>query len=284
MSLRVIDPGPLSLLEDLGRPGLVDLGVGAAGAFDRAALREANSLVGNREDAAIVEALGGGLAVIAVESHVVAVTGAAGPVTVDGRAVTSGRAIALRRGEILRLGTPVVGLRWTLAVAGGFDVEEVLGSRSYDTMAALGPTPLERDRVLPVGRPAGPVSTRTYPPLVTSGGVEVRVVLGPRDDWFTPEAVAALLSTPWTVDPVSDRIGVRLDGPALARSRSGELPSEPVVRGSIQVTTSGRPVVLGPDHPVTGGYPVIGVVVDADTDRLAQVRPGDVVRFRRHRP
>lgn len=283
MSLRVLEPGPLSLVQDLGRPGLSDLGVGPSGAFDRRAMREANALVGNPAAAAGVEALGGGLAVVATAVHVVAVTGAAGPVTVDGAPVASGRVLALRRGQVLRLGSPVVGLRWVLAVGGGIAVQPVLGSRSTDTLAALGPAPLAAGTELTVGTVTGGVSLEAYPAALPSGEVTVRVVPGPRDDWFTPATVGTFLSAPWRVDPVSDRIGLRLEGPALERTRDGELLSEPVVRGSVQVTTSGRPVVLGPDHPVTGGYPVIGVVVDADTDALAQARPGDVVRFRRHR-
>jgi len=281
MSLRVLEPGPLTLVQDEGRPGLADLGVGPSGAFDRRALRAANHLVGNPPDGAVLEALGGGLALVATAPHVVAITGAAGPVSVDGRPVGSGRVLALRRGDVLRLGAPSVGMRWTIGVAGGFVPEPVLGSRSFDTMAALGPAPLSRGDELVVGPPHGAASLETVPAYLATGEVGVGVVLGPRDDWFAPAAISTLLSSPWRVDPVSDRIGVRLEGPALERARPGELESEPVVRGSIQVTSSGRPVVLGPDHPVTGGYPVIGVVVD--TDALAQVRPGDVVRFHRQR-
>lgn len=283
MTLRVLEPGPLSLLQDLGRPGLAELGVGPTGAFDRRALREANTLVGNPLDCAVVEALGGGLALVATSPHVVAVTGAAGPLSVDGRPVESGRALSLSRGDVVRLGAPTVGLRWTVSVAGGFDGDAVLGSRSFDTMASLGPAPLVAGDELRAGRPHGQISTETFPAYLPSAELTVRVVLGPRDDWFSARAIAALVSTSWRVDPVSDRIGVRLEGPPLERSRPGELSSEPVIRGSIQVTTSGRPVVLGPDHPVTGGYPVIGVVIDADSDLLAQARPGDSLRFRRHR-
>lgn len=284
MSLRVLETGPLALMQDLGRPGLADLGVGPSGAFDRRALREANALVGNPTDSTVVEALGGGLALVATAPHVVAVTGAAGPLSVDGRPAESGRAISLSRGEVLRLGAPTVGLRWTVSVAGGFGGAVTLGSRSFDTLASLGPAPLAAGDELASGRPLGPILRDTFPAYLPSAELTVRVVLGPRDDWFTSEAIALLMSAPWGIDPVSDRIGIRLDGPALDRARSGELSSEPVVRGSIQVTTSGRPVILGPDHPVTGGYPVIAVVIDADTDLLAQALPGDSLRFRRHRP
>jgi allophanate hydrolase subunit 2 len=120
------------------------------------------------------------------------------------------------------------------------------------------------------------------PALITSGTTTVDVVMGPRDDWFTSRAAATFLRTGWTVSPMANRIGIRLDGPVLERSVQTELPSEPCVFGSVQVTSGGMPVVLGPDHPVTGGYPVIAVVIDAHLDRLAQLRPGEAVRFRRH--
>jgi allophanate hydrolase subunit 2 len=118
-------------------------------------------------------------------------------------------------------------------------------------------------------------------PLLRTGTVTVDVVLGPRDDWFTGAAVRKLLEEPWHVSPASNRIGVRLTGPALERATSLELPSEPCLRGSIQIAADGQPIVFGPDHPVTGGYPVIAVVIDAHTDFLAQARPGQRIRFRR---
>lgn len=196
MSLRVLDPGPLTTVQDDGRPGLGDLGVGPSGAFDRRAGREANALVGNDDGAAVLEALGGGLALVATAGHVVAVTGATGPVTVDGRPVESGRAIAVRRGDVLRLGPPTLGLRWTVAVAGGIGVEPILGSQSFDTLADLGPPPLTAGSVLPVGPGRGRVLTETFPAYLAAGGATVRVVLGPRDDWFDGAAIATLLDSP----------------------------------------------------------------------------------------
>ena len=119
------------------------------------------------------------------------------------------------------------------------------------------------------------------PPLGRSGDLTLDVALGPRDDWFTEGAVRLLLESAWQVSPASDRVGVRLTGPTLERSRTDELPSEPCVRGSIQVSADGQPIVFGPDHPVTGGYPVIAVVLDRHTDHLGQAAPGQVVRFSR---
>src|SRR5690606_38148585 len=163
MSLRVLESGALTVVEDLGRPALADLGVGPSGAFDRRALREANALVGNPADSAVLEDLGGGLALLATQPHVVAVTGAAGPVSVDGRPVGSGRVLALRRGDVLRLGAPVVGMRWTVGFAGGLRADPVLGSRSFDTLASLGPAPLTAGDQLVVGPPQRDVSLQTHP-------------------------------------------------------------------------------------------------------------------------
>jgi biotin-dependent carboxylase-like uncharacterized protein len=281
VSLLVVRPGARSLLQDLGRPGLGALGVSGSGAFDRSAARQANRLLGNATAAAVVEVLLGGLVLEAGADHAVAVTGAVGPVTVDGRQVTHGRAVPLRSGQRLEVGAVTAGLRAYVGVAGGFAGDDELGSRSTDTLAGLGPAPLSEGDELVVGAADAVPDLEDVPALTTSGGAGLDVVLGPRHDWFTDDAVATLLRTAWTVTSSSDRVGVRLDGPALQRSRAEELPSEPCVRGSIQVAADGRPVVFGPDHPVTGGYPVIAVVVDAHADRLAQVRPGETVRFGR---
>ena len=282
MSLSVVSPGMLTLIQDAGRPGFGSSGVGRSGAFDRAALRQANLLVGNPEDAPALEVLGGGLRLRATREHVLAVTGAVGPVAVGGHPVEHGRSCVVFADQEVTLGTFDVGLRAYLAVGGGVLADEVLGSASTDTLSGLGPAPVPAGAKLRCGMPSGPPpDAMDIPALIASGSTNVDVVLGPRDDWFTDAAVARLLASAWTVTPTSDRIGIRLDGPELERAREGEIPSEPCVFGSIQVTSAGLPVVLGPDHPVTGGYPVIAVVADHHLDRLAQLRPGEVLRFRR---
>lgn len=283
MTLEILDPGPLTLVQDSGRPGLSALGVGPSGAFDRQALRHLHELLGDSADAAVLESFGD-LHLRSDRHQLVAVTGAVGPVQLDGEPAPHGRAFVIRTGQTLTVARPTAGLRTYVGVAGGVLAHEVLGSRSTDTLAGLGPRPLAAGDTLEVGRPLPAPQVEDVPALHPTGQLTVGVVLGPRDDWFSPDAVATLLGTGWTVSGQSDRIGVRLDGPALARARAGELRSEPVVRGSIQVTSAGRPVVLGPDHPVTGGYPVIAVVADTDTDRIAQLRPGDILRFRRRPP
>lgn len=280
MTLVVDDPGMLSLVQDCGRPGLGHLGVSTSGAFDRGALRQANTLLGNEPCSAAIEVLAGGLVLRATEPHVLAVTGAAAPVTIDGADAAYGRALRLQPGQRVRIGAPVVGLRTYVGAAGGIDIDAELGSASTDTLSGLGRGRLAAGDILEIG-PARPTpELDDVLPLGISGDMTLDVVLGPRDDWFTPAAVRGLLEAAWAVDPVSDRVGVRLVGPSLSRSRQGELPSEPCLRGSIQVAADGQPIAFGPDHPVTGGYPVVAVIVDTHTDLLAQARPGSTVRFR----
>lgn len=284
-ALVVVSPGPQSLVQDLGRPGLLDLGVSESGALDRGAARRANRLVGNPRGAAVVEVLLGGLRVRAVTDLVVAVTGAEGPVTRETHsgpvAVDRDVPFRLAAGEELAVGTPVHGARSYLAVRGGIDVPAVLGSRSTDLLSGLGPAPLVQGRTLRVGAPPGEsVADRPVVPASGTGPVTVDVVPGPRADWFTADAVATLCDQVWSVGEDSNRVGLRLEGTPLKRATSAELPSEGVVAGSVQVPSSGLPVVLLADHPVSGGYPVVGVVRDAHLDRLAQLRPGDGLRFR----
>jgi biotin-dependent carboxylase-like uncharacterized protein len=170
-----------------------------------------------------------------------------------------------------------------VAVRGGIDVPRVLGSRSSDTLGRIGPPRLRPGDVLPVGPdPRTPVPTAVAPVPMIETTPRVRVWPGPRADWFV-DALAALVATPWTVRHDSDRVGVRLDGPPLARAHDRELPSEGLVTGAVQVPHDGRPIVMLADHPVTGGYPVVAVVDPADVPLVAQARPGVTVRFVAHR-
>jgi biotin-dependent carboxylase-like uncharacterized protein len=278
-SLEVLDPGRYALVEDLGRPGYAHLGVAPSGALDAASLRLANRLTGNDEAAAGIEALLGGLSVRFTAAATVAVTGPGVPVAVDGRPFGSHVPIAVRAGQTLTLGTPSAGLRCYLAVSGGIAVEPVLGSRSRDVLSGIGPAPLRADDVLPLGDPAGiPVGADVVVPATAPPDLVVPVTLGPRDDWL--DDPARRLSAWWTVTADSNRVGLRLDGTPLRRSVEGELPSEGVLTGAIQVPPNGLPVVFLADHPTTGGYPVAAVVRRAALGALAQARPGTRVRFR----
>jgi biotin-dependent carboxylase-like uncharacterized protein len=285
--ITVVRPGPLTTVQDLGRPGWAHLGVPRSGVLDAPAFRRANRLVGNAESAAGLETTLLGCSVRFARPSLVAVTGATASVLVDGVASAFGAALQVPAGATLDVGRAVGGLRSYLAVAGGIEVEPVLGSRSTDTLSGLGPARLGKGDTLPIGSPAGPESAGLKSPGPESAGPEsggsttpgqeivLRVRWGPRDDWFAD--VEELLSSAYTISPVSNRIGARLAGPALTRARSGELASEGVVLGAVQVPSDGQPLIFLADHPTTGGYPVIGVVDDVTP--LAQARPGTTVRF-----
>jgi biotin-dependent carboxylase-like uncharacterized protein len=279
MSLRVLDAPGLVTAQDRGRIGLAHLGVPRAGALDRPAAALANRLVGNAADPAVLEVTLGGLTVASSTGRWVAVTGADCPVSVDGQVAGHGRAEWLPAGAELRLGPPRSGVRSYLAVAGGIAVEPVLGSRSTDTLAWVGPPRVTDGAELPLGEPSGrPVAHDTPRPPSTG---PLRIDPGPRADWLVPDALDRLCRTAYTVTTESNRIGLRLDGPAIAWARDGEPASEGMVLGAVQVPPDGRPVVFLADHPPTGGYPVLAVVREEDLWQCAQLRPGDPVRFAR---
>lgn len=281
-SLEVVHTGALSTVQDLGRPGYAHLGVSRSGAADRGSLRLANRLVGNPESAAGIETVLGGMAVrVLTRPALVALTGAPCPVRADGRRLAMDGPIQLPAGALLELGAPTAGLRTYLAVRGGVDVPTVLGSRSTDTLSGLGPDPLEAGVRVSVGaEQADPPLVDVAPQREPPDDLVLRVRVGPRDDWFADGEVERLCRTRWRVSSDTDRVGIRLDGDPLQHRGDGELKSEAMVRGAIQVPRGGRPIVFGSDHPVTGGYPVIAVVEAADVDLAAQARPGQAVRFR----
>ncbi|OMH32383.1 5-oxoprolinase/urea amidolyase family protein [Tersicoccus sp. Bi-70] len=280
--LTVLQAGPQTLIQDAGRAGQADLGVSPAGALDRHAAAVATALVGNDPGTPLLEVLQGGLQLRAHAELLCAVTGADGPVRVNAEPVSANRSLTIPAGGLLDIGPAVTGMRYYLAFQGGIEATPVLGSASADLLSGLGPRPLATGDELAVGRtrltlarPRRPLRPRP----AEEGDAVVRVRPGPRRDWFDDAAWQALMDERWTVTGDSNRVGTRLDGPALTRVREDELPSEGMVTGSLQVPPSGLPTIFLADHPVTGGYPVIAVVVDADLDVLAQLRPGQGLRF-----
>lgn len=279
--LIVVSAAGLITIQDHGRRGLASMGVGVSGAADRRSHDRANRLVGNLESAATLEITFGRLRAFSSTMTWIAVTGAPAPVRVGGRDVAMNTRVPLRPGESIDIGTSSTGLRTYLAMRGGIDVDEVLGSRSTDTLAGLGPAPLAAGDVVAIGADLAefPVADFIADRRISDPvNLTLTMTLGPRDDWFTPSAVGLLGTSTWTVDPSSNRVGVRLAGPSLERRVTTELASEGVPVGSVQVPPAG-PIVFLDDHPVTGGYPVIGVVDRRSLDHLAQARPGDRVGF-----
>ncbi|MFF7182590.1 5-oxoprolinase/urea amidolyase family protein [Streptomyces sp. NPDC008121] len=279
-AVAVVRAGALTTVQDLGRAGHAHLGVPRSGALDAGAAQLVNRLVGNAEDAAVLETTVDGCAVRPRCAVTVAVGGAPGPVTVDGRPVAWGTAVRVAAGALLDVGPAVRGLRGYVAFGGGVAVEPVLGSRSTDLLSGLGPAPLTVGTVLPLGaEPAARVAVDAPPWPGPPDELVLRVRLGPRHDWFSPAALETLATRAYRVSPSSNRIGLRTEGPPLERTVTGELPSEGMVLGAVQVPPDGRPVVFLADHPTTGGYPVVAVVREDDLAAAAQAVPGTAVRF-----
>jgi biotin-dependent carboxylase-like uncharacterized protein len=285
-TLEILRTGPLALIEDLGRTGLAHLGVTRSGAADRRSHTLANRLLANPDDRATVEVTLGGFSVRVRGGDIdVAVTGADTDPAVNGIPFGTNSIQHVKDGQVISLGAPYSGMRSYLAVRGGIDVEPVLGSRSYDVMSSIGPRPLQAGDVLPIGEHADEYPEIDQAPVaaIEDHLLDLRVMPGPRDDWFVnPDA---LVHNVWVATDRSDRVGMRLTGtPLRYRDPDRQLPSEGATRGAIQVPPNGLPVILGPDHPVTGGYPVAGVIIDADIDKAAQIRPGQTVRLHWARP
>ena len=277
--LDVEEVGAQVTVQDLGRPGLAHLGVPRSGALDVPAHRLANRLVGNPESAATLECLDGRVSVRLRASAAVAVTGAEVPVSVDGRTRGWGSGFPVPAGSLVEVGAATSGLRAYLAVSGGIEVAKVLGSRATDLLSGLGPDPVEAGDTLMLGSPAGAPVAVDAPRTPRRTGV-LRLLLGPRHDWFEPAAVTALDGSSYEVGSSSNRIGLRLEGDPITWTVAEELPSEGMVLGAVQVPPNGQPVVFLNDHPTTGGYPVVGVVLADDLASCAQLRPGERVTLR----
>ncbi len=289
-ALQVRATGLLTVFQDLGRHGQARQGVSASGAMDQAALKAANRLVGNASNAAALETVGGGLQLRSVGDNVVAVTGADAVLTLttaDGQrwSVPRYEPVALADGDMLAVGQPTAGARCYVAVRGGFAEAPVMGSCATDTLAHVGPAPVAVGDWLAV-QPAPATSVVAAPELPPADlptleqEVVLDVVMGPRTDWFTPEAIARFAAQRWQVTPQSNRVGLRLAGEVpLDRAITGELPSEGTALGALQVPPSGQPVLFLADHPLTGGYPVIGCVAPYHLDRAGQIPVGAWLRF-----
>lgn len=311
MTLRILRPGALATVQDLGRPGLQHLAIVPGGAMDPAAHRIANALVGNRAQAATLEIGLSGPELVFDEPLLVALHGARFEATLDGAAFPAARPVLVRAGARLRIARARLGCFGYLAVAGGIAVPPVLGSRATYLPGAFGGLngrPVGAGAVLPIAPDAPALAAARFARVSArqGGAVEVgagsarsvrwfapapslpdadppvaRVVDGVHLALFTEAARAAFLAERWRVGPDSNRMGYRLLGPKLELARPAEIVSQATCLGTVQVPPSGQPIVLMADHQTTGGYPKIAEVIDADVPRFAQLGPGAQVRFAR---
>lgn len=287
--LEVVSVGGQLLYQDHGRPGLLDMGVAASGAADPLSMHTANYNVGNPDKRAVLEIAGGGVELKSHMTGVLAISGAKGEVTVtqeDGLYFypEHGQAFAVDPGDTISIGWFEQGMRAYVAIRGGIAAKRILGSLATDTLANVGPAPLTVGDKIYADNPslAGAVADvpRTGTLIEPDTVVKLRITLGPRTDWFTDEAIATLTEQIWIVSNQSDRVGIRLEGEkSLERCVTRELPSEGAVTGAIQVPSNGQPVIFLPDHPLTGGYPVIGALIREDLDVSGQLTPGTRIQF-----
>lgn len=281
--IEILSAGMEATVQDAGRPGWAHLGVPRAGAADLAAYDLANRLLGNSPEAAAVEFLLGGFAVRFTKATSFVLTGAPVAASLDGRGVDSATTTYAASGQKLVAGKAIYGLRSYLGVGGGIDVQPVLGSRSSDTLSGLGPPRLSDGDTLPVGRHGGASGTPTdvvVDSATAADKIEIRFIRGPRADFFSDKARELFETASWTVSSDINRVGARLDGPNLEYAEDVQLPSEGMLAGSVQVPASGQPIVFLANHPPSGGYPIIGVVVGADVGKIAQAEPGKTIHFR----
>jgi biotin-dependent carboxylase-like uncharacterized protein len=280
-ALVVVSPGPLSTLQDSGRWGHLRNGVTPAGAMDMIALAAANLLVGNPPGEAAIEfTLAGDTLELDAEGARVAIAGDVA-LTVAGVAASSWRSFALRRGERIQVGARRRGARGYLAVAGGFATPLELGSRSTHVRSGLGGGPLRAGDRLPIARDKAPAGADVAidPAALPYLDGAIRVVLGPQDDRFTAEGIATFLSGEYALTAEADRMGYRLDGPEIEHRDGFNTISDTILTGSIQVPGTRKPIVLMADRQTTGGYPKIATTATASLPSLAQMKPGDRLRF-----
>ena len=284
---EVVAPGLRAVVQDGGRRAVAPVGVPGADPADPVSFALANRLAGNARDAGTLELTGGGTRLRCLAPCHVAAVGAAPDVRVDGTPAPPGQLLPLAAGQVLEVGRQRGGCRTYLSVAGGFFGPEWFGSSASDELTGLGAGPLARGAQLHAGPWAPPLGDHVRAgcatELVPDAPVPLRVVPGPHPEQFEPDALARLADAVFEVAPASNRVGLRLRADQGAGRRGwrggGELDSQGVVTGAVQVPPDGDPVVLLPDHATLGGYPVLAVVVSADHGLLGQCAPGTTVRF-----
>jgi antagonist of KipI len=283
--IRILEPGALTTVQDLGRPGHLRYGIPPSGPMDRTAFIVANRLVGNADGAAGLECTVLGPRFEAQTPCAIAVTGAAMPVTVNGAEAPAWTTLLVKPGDVVKLGPARAGVRAYVAFSGGVDVPLALGSRATYLRGRLGGLAgraLRKDDRLAVFAAPCPAVRRARAGVSASPdpAPEIRVVLGPQADRFTGEGIATLLGNDYEMLPQSDRMGARLRGPRIAHTRGHDIISDGIALGSIQVPGDGQPIALLVDRQSTGGYTKIATVCSVDIGRLGQVKPGHRLRFR----
>ncbi|MFC1912192.1 biotin-dependent carboxyltransferase family protein [Chloroflexota bacterium] len=286
-TFEVIQPGPMTTVQDLGRDGYQQYGVSPSGAIDNYSFRVGNILAGNEETAASLEITLFGCQLRVLRDTVVAITGADLATNINGNPAPMFATISISSGDIISFTRPGSGCRAYLAVAGGIDVPIVMGSASTNiksSMGGLGGRALRRgDLIRTKERSPTKIKARVSPEYIPvyDNAVELRVIPGPQDDCFTEEGIHTFFHADYTVSTQADRMGYRLVGPRIQHRAKADIISDGIPSGAVQVPGNGLPIILLADRQTTGGYTKIAIVISADITKLAQAKPGDSIKFRR---
>ena len=286
MSITVLNPGLLTTVQDQGRIGYQQFGVSVSGVMDPRSASLANILVGNDEKEAVLECTMMGPHLQFNQANCIAITGGDLMPTLDGKPIPNYTAVKVEAGQVLKFTMPKTGCRAFIAFAGGLDIPEVMGSRSTYMKAKIGGVEgrkLAKDDVIGFRAPKAELKNMNFRSMasefVPRKEYTVRVVLGPQDDYFTDAGIQTFLSEVYSVTAEFDRMGCRLEGEAIAHKEGGDIISDGIAFGAIQVPSSGKPIIMLGDRQTTGGYTKIANVISVDFRILAQLKQGDKVRF-----
>ncbi|MDR1629264.1 MAG: biotin-dependent carboxyltransferase family protein [Oscillospiraceae bacterium] len=283
--LSIMVPGPLAMLQDMGVVGYQSAGFPQTGAADKDALRKANLLVGNAQNEACIEMVLMGITTYFTKAAVIAITGADIAPQLNWEPIPMNRAIAVKKGDTFTSSYAKSGCRAYFAIAGGFDVPRVMGSKSTNLKLKTGGfegRKLRTGDLLPyqeISLPPETLAKRSIAAAPYDKQVTLRVVLGPQENAFTENGMNIFLSSEYLVDPNSDRMGIRLKGEAVESQNGTDIISDGIAYGSVQIPANGQPIILGADRQTTGGYVKIATVITRDMPKTAQLKPGDAVRF-----
>ena len=284
---EVIQPGPLTTIQDRGRSGYQQFGVPTSGAVDNYAYRIGNLLVGNAEEAAALEITLLGCQLRALREIMIAITGADLAATVNGAPAPAWESLSLKQGDVLSLPRLNSGCRAYLAVAGGIAVPKVMKSASTYTKAGIGGFRgrlLHKGDILQANQSTTSVKVVRMPSEyipVYGNQIEIRVIPGPQDDLFTEEGISTFLNSDYTVSAQADRMGYRLEGPRIQHRHEADIISDGIPLGAVQVPGDGLPIILLVDRQTTGGYTKIATTISVDIPRIAQAKPGDKINFKK---
>jgi len=288
---EVLEPGLLTTIQDLGRFGYQRYGVPVSGCMDVFSFKVANLLVANDTNEGVLEITGLGLTKLKILNNtVIALTGADLSPMINTSSLPMWRAIEVKKGEVLSLGEAKRGFRAYLSIAGGIDVPLVLGSRSTYCKAKIGGLNgrlLKKGDIISSSLPKQPLENivRRYLPKDfipdLSKEIEVRVIMGPQDDYFKKESIHTFLNSWYCVSPESDRTGYRLRGPKITHKDKTDIITDAIPLGAIQIPGDGLPIILMADRGPTGGYPKIACILSVDADKVGQLKPGGKIKFKK---